>query len=71
MTKKPPKAEEAEVEARAINTGPWEPMAGMVKRQCPRCRYFFASPVESTERRRLDCAALGTGRPRALAARST
>ena len=55
---------EAEAEARAINAEPWEPMLGMVKRQCPQCRYFFASPVESTERRCLDCATLGTGRPR-------
>ena len=36
-------ATEAEAEARAINAEPWEPMAGMMKRQCPRCRYFFAS----------------------------
>jgi hypothetical protein len=34
------KAEEAE--ARAINAQPWEPPPGMVKRQCPECRYFFA-----------------------------
>jgi hypothetical protein len=51
MTKKPPKAEEAEAEARAINTEPWDPMPGMVKRLCPQCRYFFASPADSTERR--------------------
>jgi hypothetical protein len=41
-----PAAEEAEAEARAINAELWEPMAGMVKRQCPRCRYFFASPID-------------------------
>ena len=40
-------AAEAEATARAINAKPWEPMAGMVKRQCPQCRYFFASPVDS------------------------
>jgi len=67
MTKKPPKAEEAEVEARAINTGPWEPMAGRVKRICPRCHYFFASPADSTEPRCANCVSLGTGRPRAHA----
>jgi hypothetical protein len=66
MPGKPAPAETEEI-ARAINAEPWEPMLGMVKRQCPQCRYFFASPVESTERRCLDCAALGTGRPRAHA----
>jgi hypothetical protein len=43
-------SDEAEAELRAINAEPWEPMPGMVKRLCPQCRYFFASPVESTER---------------------
>jgi hypothetical protein len=62
-----PAPDEAEAEARAVNTEPWEPMAGMVKRQCPRCRYFFASPAESVERRCANCASLGTGRPRACA----
>jgi hypothetical protein len=60
-------SEEAEATARAINAEPWEPPAGMVKRQCPQCRYFFASPVDSAERRCADCAALGTGRPRTRA----
>jgi hypothetical protein len=63
-----PAAEEAEAEARAINAEAWEPPLGMVKRQCVRCRYFFASPVESTERRCANCVSLGTGRPRAQAA---
>ena len=62
--------DEAEAEARAIDAEPWGPMAGMVKRQCPRCRYFFASPVDSPERRCADCVALGTGPARTLAARS-
>ena len=53
--------DEAEAEARAINAEPWEPMIGMVKRQCPRCRYFFASPVDSAERRCANCVSLGTG----------
>ena len=65
-----PASEEAEAAARAINAEPWEPPAGMVKRQCPRCRYFFASPVDSAERRCADCVALGTGPARTLAARS-
>ena len=62
-------AAEAETTARAINAAPWEPMAGMVKRQCPQCRFFSASPVESPERRCADCASLGTGptRTRAVA----
>jgi hypothetical protein len=59
-----PAADEAEATARMINAEPWEPMAGMVKRQCPQCRYFFALPVESPERRCADCASLGTGRGR-------
>jgi hypothetical protein len=56
-----PAPDEAEAEARAINTEPWEPMAGMVKRQCPRCRYFFASPVDSSEPRCANCVSQGTG----------
>jgi hypothetical protein len=30
-----PAPDEAEAIARAINAEPWEPMTGMVKRQCP------------------------------------
>jgi hypothetical protein len=67
MPEKPTAAAEAEAEARAVNAEPWEPPLGMVKRLCPRCHYFFASPADSTEPRCLDCAALGTGRPRAHA----
>ena len=33
-----------EVQARAINAEPWQPMAGMVKRRCERCAYWFATP---------------------------
>jgi hypothetical protein len=43
--------DEVEAKARAINAERWEPMAGMVKRLCPQCHYFFASPVDSAERR--------------------
>jgi hypothetical protein len=32
-----------EAEARLINKQPWEPPPGMVKRQCPECRYWFAA----------------------------
>ena len=58
-----PASEEAEATARAINAEPWEPPAGMAKRQCPECRYFFASPVDNTDRHCADCAALGHRRP--------
>jgi hypothetical protein len=36
---------EDEATTRAINAKPWEPMPGMIKRQCPQCRYWFAAPV--------------------------
>ena len=38
---------EDEATTRAINAEPWEPMPGMVKRQCPDCRYWFAAPASS------------------------
>jgi hypothetical protein len=37
----------AEAAARAINAEPWEPPPGMVKRQCPKCRYWFAAATET------------------------
>ena len=36
---------EDEATTRAMNAQPWEPPPGMVKRQCPDCRYWFAAPV--------------------------
>jgi len=53
---------EDEATSRAINTQPWEPMPGMVKRQCPSCRYYFAVPVDEAEAtsRCPDCTGLGT-----------
>ena len=57
-------AAEAEAAARAINAQPWVPLPGLVKRQCPQCRYFFAAPADSSERRCLDCVSLGTGHAR-------
>jgi hypothetical protein len=33
----------AEAAARAVNAEPWEPPPGMIKRRCPKCRYWFAS----------------------------
>jgi len=41
--------------ARAINAEPSEPLAGMIKRQCPWCRYFFAAPPAPEELRCPDC----------------
>jgi hypothetical protein len=41
--------------ARAINAEPWEPLPGMVKRECPRCRYFFATLLEAEEPLCPDC----------------
>ena len=44
--------------ARAVNAEPWEPPPGMVKRQCPACRYFFAVAPDSVEPRCPDCVGL-------------
>jgi hypothetical protein len=42
-------AAELEAEARAINATDWRPLPGMVKRQCQRCRYWFAVKVEEAD----------------------
>jgi len=42
-------ATELEAEARAQNAEPWEPLPGMVKKRCLRCRYLFAVKVEEAE----------------------
>jgi hypothetical protein len=49
-----------EARARAINAEPREPPSGMVKRQCPWCRYLFAAAADSQERRCPDCIADGS-----------
>ena len=51
-----------ESSSRAVNAQPWEPLPGMVKRRCLRCRYWFAVPIAEAEAtsRCPDCAALGT-----------
>jgi hypothetical protein len=36
-----------EAESRAINATNWQPMPGMVKRQCDWCCYYFAAPTDS------------------------
>ena len=49
-----------EANARAVNAQPWEPPPGMVKRQCPECRYWFAAPATAERAVRCpDCAGLG------------
>jgi hypothetical protein len=55
---------EDEASSRAINAQPWESPPGMLKRQCPNCRYFFAAPAIEPEAVLLcpDCAAAGTKR---------
>ena len=49
-----------EASARAINAQPWEPLPGMVKAQCPECRYFFAAPAAAPSLLCPDCASEGT-----------
>ena len=50
-----------EADARATNAEPWEPLPGMLKRQCPECWYFFAAPHRArTGLLCPDCASAGT-----------
>lgn len=58
---------EAEATARQINAQPWEPLPGMVKRQCGWCRYWFAVPANEANATSYcpDCASLGTRPERA------
>jgi hypothetical protein len=60
MTDRAPPAWELEQEARATNAVAWEPLPGMVKRRCDRCRYWFAAPAESHQPRCPDCVRAGT-----------
>jgi hypothetical protein len=46
-----------------INATPWEPLPGMIKRQCPSCRFFFAANLDAAERRCPDCVIAETPRP--------
>jgi hypothetical protein len=53
-----------EANARAVNAQPWAPPPGMVKQQCPECRYWFAAPAPAERVARCpDCAGLGTRPP--------
>jgi hypothetical protein len=54
-----------EAAARAINAQPWEPLPGMVKQQCPACRYFFAAQAAAPSLLCPDRAGVGT-RPAGL-----
>jgi hypothetical protein len=55
---------DAEAASRAVNAEPWKPMPGMVKRQCPECRYLFTIPEAVAESKEAplcpDCAPFGT-----------
>jgi hypothetical protein len=48
--------------AHAINNQPWEPLPGMVKCRCQRCRFWFAAPHPETPYCP-DCAIALTPRP--------
>ncbi len=64
MMDKAKPAAELEAEARAINAQPWEPPPDMVKRECPECGYWFATPKTAPTKLCLDCASIGTKGPR-------
>jgi hypothetical protein len=49
MTDETKTAWELEQEARATNAEPWEPLPGMAKKRCLRCRYLFAVSLEEAE----------------------
>jgi hypothetical protein len=40
---------EEEARTRQVNAGAWKPLPGMVKRRCPRCRYWFAVAAAETD----------------------
>ena len=69
MTEKARPAAELEAEARAINATDWQPLRGMVKKQCSQCRYWFAVPMAEADAtsRCPDCATFGS-RPARTAA---
>jgi PHP family Zn ribbon phosphoesterase len=62
MTEKLKPAVELEQEARAINATDWQPLPGMMKKQCTQCRYWFALPEAEADAtsRCPDCAGIGT-----------
>jgi hypothetical protein len=56
-------------EVRAVNATDWQPLAGMAKKRCSQCSYWFAVPLAEAEAtsRCPDCASLGS-RPARTAA---
>jgi hypothetical protein len=60
---------EDEAAARAINAQPWKPLPRMIKRQCSKCRYWFATLPSNKEERCKDCANDGGSPPIAAADR--
>jgi hypothetical protein len=40
---------ELEQEARTVNATDWQPMPGMIKRRCLKCRFVFAVKAELAE----------------------
>jgi hypothetical protein len=40
---------ELEQEARAVNATDWEPLPGMTKKRCLKCRYLFAIKAEEAD----------------------
>ena len=69
MADKEPAAWQLELESRAVNATGWEPLPGMVKKQCAECRYWFAVlaiEAEATSRCP-DCVGFGTRPPRSVA----
>ena len=57
MAQRVPPATALAVAARFLNVEDWDPLPGMIKRQCPSCRYLFAAPSISEEPRCPDCVA--------------
>jgi hypothetical protein len=59
MNKRPgeavPNATVLEKLAWAANAEPWHPPPGMIKRRCPKCSYWFATPSDTDERHCADC----------------
>ena len=57
MAQRVPPAAALAIAARFLNLEDWDPLPGMIKRQCPSCRYLFAAPADSDEPRCPDCVA--------------
>ena len=62
MTNKAWPVWELERKARAINATDWQPLPGMLKKRCSKCRYLFAVLIAEAEAtsRCPDCARIGS-----------